>query len=128
MKIDFKKIASAVIVALVLLLFCFAIYDISPQGKLVDFSGFVDSVELNDDEKCVYVTATQDLSNAVFEIKIPYKTKCKTVSGEKFSPKDIKSGHMITLDFKGKAKHISGMNYATAKGTVNVAPLSNSNK
>lgn len=125
MNINFKKIVSVVSIVLLSILIIYSIHIIHPKGHLVDCSADVISIKTDAGEQCLYVIASESINNMIYEIKIPYGTKCKTVNGDKFSLQNIKIGDNLSLNFKGEPEHIDGVNYAVAKGTIVVAIKTN---
>ena len=120
-----KKFVSIVSIVLLIIFIIYSIHIIYPGNRLIDLSDAeVISIKTDDDERCLYVIVSEtinSMSNLIFEIKIPYRTRCKSHNtGDKISVQDIKIGDIISLNFKGESEYIDGVNYAVAKGIIDV--------
>ena len=124
MNINFKKIGSVVSIVLLIIFIIYSIHIIYPDYRLIDLSAEVISIRTDDDERCLYVMTSHSYTgtdNIICEIKIPYRTRCKSHNtGDKISVQDIKIGDIISLNFKGESEYIDGVNYAVAKGIIDV--------
>ena len=76
---------------------------IAKPSDTVDFSGVVKSIEYNEQEKCIYFTASmiQDENSSVI-IKAKNNISVKEITGEKMKPEEIQIGDLIDLDYKGE--------------------------
>lgn len=124
MKKMFKKFVSIVSIVLLIIFIIYSIHIIYPDYRLIDLSAEVISIRTDDDERCLYVMTSHSYTgtdNIICEIKIPYRTRCKSHNtGDKISVQDIKIGDIISLNFKGESEYIDGVNYAVAKGIIDV--------
>ena len=125
MKKNFKKFVSIVSIVLLIIFIIYSIHIIYPDYRLIDLSDAeVISIKTDDDERCLYVITSHTYTgtdNIICEIKIPYRTRCKSHNtGDKISVQDIKIGDRISLNFKGESEYIDGVNYAVAKGIIDV--------
>ena len=120
----FKKFVSIVSIVLLIIFIIYSIHIIYPDYRLIDLSAEVISIRTDDDERCLYVMTSHSYTgtdNIICEIKIPYRTRCKSHNtGDKISVQDIKIGDIISLNFKGESEYIDGVNYAVAKGVIDV--------
>ena len=121
------KIAAKLLLAAVFLLCCGGLVYYSFSSRTVDFSGFVTAVRAEEDG--VYVTAQQVGSQFTCEIRLRKTARCRDLDGNAVDPQTIAVGDMITLNFRGKPTYTDdGLGHATARGTVEVMPLSKSKK
>ena len=124
MNINFKKIGSVVSIVLLIIFIIYSIHIIYPGTRLIDLSAEVISIKTDDAERCLYVMTSHTYTgtdNIICEIKIPYRTRCKSHNtGDRISVQDIKIGDIISLNFKGESEYIDGVNYAVAKGIIDV--------
>ena len=120
----FKTFVSIVSIVLLIIFIIYSIHIIYPDYRLIDLSAEVISIRTDDDERCLYVMTSHSYTgtdNIICEIKIPYRTRCKSHNtGDKISVQDIKIGDIISLNFKGESEYIDGVNYAVAKGVIDV--------
>lgn len=120
----FKKFVFIVSIVLLIIFIIYSIHIIYPDYRLIDLSAEVISIRTDDDERCLYVMTSHSYTgtdNIICEIKIPYRTRCKSHNtGDKISVQDIKIGDIISLNFKGESEYIDGVNYAVAKGIIDV--------
>ena len=98
---------------------------IVPEFKAVDFVGFVDVVRIDEDNKFIYVTATNEIGDRRFtpEIKIPFSAQCKTFDGKKYILLDIKKGDIIITNLN-QADYSSSIHIVRSKGKIQIIPLS----
>ena len=124
MKKILKKFGSVVSIVLLIIFIIYSIHIIYPGTLRIDLSAEVISIRTDDDERCLYVMTSHSYTgtdNIICEIKIPYRTRCKSHNtGDKISVQDIKIGDIISLNFKGESEYIDGVNYAVAKGVIDV--------
>lgn len=122
-----KNTAKWILLAVLLLVCCGGLMHFSSSGRTVDFSGFVTAVHAEEDG--VYVTAIQNGSQFTCEIRLRKTTRCRDLAGNALDPQTIAAGDMITLNFRGKPTYTDdGLGHATARGTIEVIPLSKSEK
>ena len=119
-----KKFGSVVSIVLLIIFIIYSIHIIYPGYRRIDLlDAEVISIKTDDAERCLYVITSHTYTgtdNIICEIKIPYRTRCKTYTGDKISVQDIKIGDRISLNFKGESEYIDGVNYAVAKGIIEV--------
>ena len=125
MNINFKKIGSVVSIVLLIIFIIYSIHIIYPGTLRIDLADAeVISIKTDDAERCLYVITSHTYTgtdNIICEIKIPYRTRCKSHNtGDRISVQDIKIGDRISLNFKGESEYIDGVNYAVAKGVIDV--------
>lgn len=120
----FKKFVSIVSIVLLIIFIIYSIHIINLGNHCIDLSAEVISIKTDDDERCLYVITSHTYTgtdNIICEIKIPYRTRCKSHNtGDKISVQDIKIGDIVSLNFKGESEYIDGVNYAVAKGIIDV--------
>lgn len=121
------KLAAKLLLAAVFLVCCGGLVYYSFSSRTVDFSGFVTAVRAEEDG--IYVTAQQNGSQFTCEIRLRKTARCRDLDGNAVDPQAIAVGDMITLNFRGKPTYTDdGLGHATARGTVEVIPLSRSEK
>lgn len=122
-----KNAAKWILPTILLLVCCGGLIYFSSSGRTVDFSGSVTAIRAEEDS--VYVTAIQSGSQFTCEIRLRKTTRCRDLAGNVVDPQTIAVGDMITLNFRGKTTYTDdGLGHAAARGTVEVIPLSRSEK